>query len=220
MNMYRMDERVIDRSMTYLEYRRLIEALRQQNKTTGSNHSAAMLHYTDLNVVRMNRLDKRTTLIEEARSLLPGLKGPLLWLVLTEAWCGDAAQVIPVLKKIADASDKIELRLLLRDEHPAIMDAFLTDGSRSIPKLIVLDAETLDVLGAWGPRPADAQRISREGRAELAAINDRALRRERARELAKRLQKWYARDKTRSIQREVMQLLNEIVSAPHSPSPR
>lgn len=218
--MQRIDHQVIEQSMTYAEYRRLIEQLLHQNKTTGPNQSAAMLHYTTMNVVRMERLDKKTTLSEAAQQILSGQQRPLTWLVLTEAWCGDAAQVIPVLEKMAARSEYIELRLLLRDEHPALMDAFLTDGSRSIPKLIVLDAATLTVLGTWGPRPAEAQRISLEGKAELSAIKDAQHRKERFQELAKTLQKWYARDKTQSIQREVLQLIKPLAGAVYSPSLR
>jgi len=215
--MQRIAPHILDASMTYPEYRQLIEHLLHQNKTTGSNHSAAMLHYTTMNVVRMDRLDKRAPISEAARQYLSTLDRPLIWLVLTEAWCGDAAQSIPVLQRLAHQSEQVELRLLLRDEYPSVMDAFLTNGGRSIPKLIVLDAETRYVLGTWGPRPAEAQRISDEGRAELAAIKDDQLRKEQFQKLIVTLQKWYARDKTRSIQREVLQVVRESVATRPSP---
>ena len=80
----------------------------------------------------------------------------MTWLVITESWCGDASPSLPVMNKIAELSSHLELRIVLRDEHPELMDVFLTNGARSIPKLIVLDGNTNDVLGEWGPRSPKA----------------------------------------------------------------
>jgi len=118
----------LDVSMTYSEYRDMTDALLAEGKTTGTNHSEAMIHYTKMNVTRMNRLDKTTKLLPELTEALASVKNDQVWLVLTEAWCGDAAQIIPVLSKIADASPHISIKLILRDEHPDLMDAYLTNG--------------------------------------------------------------------------------------------
>jgi hypothetical protein len=142
---------IIDNAMTYAGYRSIIDELMTQNKTTGTNHSEAMLEYTRLNISRMNRLDKTTRLLEEIEQKLQQINEPVKWLVLTEAWCGDAAQVNPVLNRMAEVNEKISLRFILRDEHPEVMDAFLTNGGRSIPKLIFLDARENRVFGSWGP---------------------------------------------------------------------
>lgn len=202
--MNKIDPAVIDAAMTYEEYRSLIDRLLRENKTTGPNQSEAMLHYTTLNQVRMERLDKVTRLREATLTGLARIRRPLLWLVLTEAWCGDAAQVLPVLHKMARAAENVELKLLLRDEHPALMDAFLTNGGRSIPKLIVLDAAPRTLLGSWGPRPAEAQQIVMDGKKLMAEITDEEEKKKTYQALAAALQKWYARDKTAGIQREVL----------------
>lgn len=195
--------------MTYDAYRQLTDELLAQGKTTGENHSEAMIHYTQLNVARMNRLDKTTRLLEATREQLQHVNRPMIWLTLTEAWCGDAAQIIPVLQKIAEASELVELRLILRDEHPEIMNAFLTNGGRSIPKVILLDAQTLDVLGSWGPRPAVVQEMVMAARADMEALTDKEAKKERYQELTAAAQKWYAKDKTQSIQEEFLKAVKE-----------
>src|SRR5690242_17445398 len=73
-------------------------------------------------------------------------------LVLAEDWCGDASNSIPVLAKLTDRISGLELRIIRRDEHLDVMDRYLTNGSRSIPVVIVLDRDFQE-LGHWGPRP-------------------------------------------------------------------
>ena len=192
---------ILDQAYTYDQYRELIDNLMAEDKTTGENHSEAMLHYTKMNTFRMKRLDKTTELLPELKERLKQVERPMVWLVLTEAWCGDAAQIIPVLKKMADQNEKIELKLILRDQNLDIMDEFLTNGkSRSIPKLVVLDAETLDVLGNWGPRPVEVQEMYEEWRKSDG---------EDYREISETLQKWYADDKTVSTQKELFPLFDK-----------
>ena len=186
-------------AQSYDDYQRMIEHLLAQEKTTGDDHSEDMLAYTRLNVQRMHRLDKVVQLTEALQQQLAALSTPWTWLVLTEAWCGDAAQSIPVMNKIAEASPKISLQLLLRDEHPDVMDAYLTNGSRSIPKLICL-SEDLRVIGTWGPRPAPAQQLMSDFKRQHPDESYQAL--------AKEMQLWYARDRTQAIQQEFAELLS------------
>src|SRR5699024_633694 len=105
-------------------------------KTTGHNHADEMIGYSRMNVQRMKRLDKQVELTDELTNALQENDRELIWLGLTEAWCGDAAQNIPVIAKMARESDRLTLRLILRDEHIDIMDQYLTNGGRSIPKLV------------------------------------------------------------------------------------
>lgn len=191
---------VIESAFTYREYRELIDRLLSENKTTGENHSEAMIHYTLMNAHRMRRLDKQTDLIPELREQLEQVDRDMIWLVLTEAWCGDAAQIIPLFHKMAEVSDRIDLRLILRDEHQEIMDDFLYKGkSRSIPVLIALDAQTLDVIGSWGPRPMEAQELFEELRSEADIPYQ---------QVAETLHKWYSADKTAATQLEWIRLLS------------
>ena len=185
-------------AQSYNAYQQLIDQLLAEGKTTGADHSEAMLNYTRLNVQRMQRLDKTVQLTEALQTQLASVATPQTWLVLTEAWCGDAAQSLPVMAKMTDASNFITLKLLLRDEHPKVMDAYLTNGSRSIPKLICL-TEDLQEIGTWGPRPAPAQQVITNFKEHHPEKDYQ--------ELAKEMQLWYARDRTQAIQQEFTELL-------------
>lgn len=189
---------IIDQAMSYDEYRSMIDRLLDEGKTTGTNHSEAMIDYTKMNVQRMNRLDKRANLSDSLKEKLKNLDRKLIWVVLTEAWCGDAAQNVPVIAKMAKQSENVELKLILRDENLDIMDEYLTNGGRSIPKLVCLEAESLEEVGTWGPRPELAQKKAMEWK------NDPDISKE---EWAKKLHKWYANNRTQEIQSEFEELL-------------
>ncbi len=192
---------IVENAYTYEEYRELIDNLLANDKTTGENHSESMLHYTKMNVHRMKRLDKQIELKEELVQKLENLDRSLTWLILTEGWCGDAAQIIPTIQRMADQTKSIQTRYILRDENLEIMDQFLTDGrARSIPKLICLDSKTLEFLGEWGPRPDEAQQLFKNLRK-----SDEFSSRERA----EKLHKWYADDKTYSVQDEFIPLIEK-----------
>jgi len=205
--MKKLDRNTIANAMTYEAYRALIDNLMAQKKTTGENHSEAMLNYTNLNIARMNRLDRTTKLTSETIEQLQQIEQPQIWLTITEGWCGDAAQIVPVLQKMAEQNNKIELRLILRDENLDIMDAFLTNGGRSIPKVIMLNAETLEVLDTWGPRPAEVQAMVMDTKEKMAKIADKEVRKATYQEAQKATQRWYAKDKTNSTQKELVEVL-------------
>ena len=188
----------IDRSLTYGEYTSLIDELLEQGKTTGPNQSAAMFEYGRINRQRMKRLAKTIKLSEEVIVVARQVRSPMIWLTITEGWCGDAAQNIPVIEAIAAETGLIETRYILRDENLDLMDGYLTRGARSIPKLIALDAATLDVKGTWGPRPQAAQELYDRLKAEDVPKL----------EIMEQLQRWYNSDGTRSLQTEFVELLS------------
>ena len=186
-------------AFTYTDYIQLAEArFAQHLSTTDDPHynTAEILGYTKLNLHRMSRLHKFTAVTPELKRALSSVPSPWTWLVLTESWCGDAAQIVPVLDRIADESGKITLRLLLRDEHPTLMNAYLTNGGRSIPKLICV--QEIDgmyrELGSWGPRPAELQTLMREWSLEKLPLS----------EAVERAQRWYNADRTESTQAELL----------------
>ena len=187
------------KALTYAQYRSLIDTLVAEGKTTGLIEKPVLVEYTALNVVRMNRLDKTTVLQADLQAALDALQRPLLWLVLTEAWCPDSAHGVPVLAKIEERAPRIALKLLLRDENADLMDHFLTNGSRSIPKLICLDAETGEELGTWGPRPAQLQEMVMDHKRDPQGVSHD--------DFMTEVQRWYARDKTLSLQHELTQRL-------------
>jgi thioredoxin family protein len=114
-------------------------------------------------------------------------------LVLVEDWCGDASNTIPVLAKLTDRAPGVALRLIRRDEHPEVMDRYLTNGTRSIPVVIVLDRDFRE-LGHWGPRPHLLQQWVLEQRRQGTPKD----------QLYPEVRRWYARDGGESTLREVL----------------
>lgn len=183
-----------EQGMSYPAYRQMMGELLAENKTTGPNQSEAMVAYTRMNEQRMHRLDKTVQLKAEIRESMQHISRPMHWLVLTEAWCGDAAQNLPALAAMANANANVELRLLLRDENLELMDQFLTEGGRSIPKLIAFDPVSMEVLGSWGPRPAAAQVLYLGLKADQVPYEVAST----------RLHKWYADNKNADLQSEML----------------
>ncbi len=187
----------IDKSMSFEEFYQLTEKLAAEGGTTGENQSDALINYTKLNFSRMKRILKITPISEDVSSTVACLDEKLTWLVLTESWCGDAAQNIPVFAKIAEANPNVSLRILLRDENPELMNQYLTNGSMSIPKLICVD-ENLNELGTWGPRPKFLQDWLYRNKANPTM--DMA-------DLKKEFQVWYTKDKGQTLQKEMILLM-------------
>jgi hypothetical protein len=187
----------IGQSIPYEQYFQLIEDVVAEGKTTGPVQTEALAHYTMLNLKRMKRREKTVKLSPEFEAVINNIDKPQTWLVLTEGWCGDAAPFTPILNKAASLNSNIHLGFLLRDENLDLMDQHLTNGGRSIPKLIVLD-ENNDVVGTWGPRPAPLAEL------RLGWIDDPAIESGRVKEL---IQIWYAKDKGRTTMKELSAIL-------------
>lgn len=190
----------LDKSISYEAYRALVLNYAQEGKTSGTIQTADYVNYTKLNESRMHRLDKTMQVIEELKSSIEKIDTEYIWLVITETWCGDAAQVIPVINKMAELSAKIELRIVLRDENEALMNLFLTNGTKSIPKLIILDKKTGAIMGDFGPRPAGATAFIKNYKSTHGIVDETA---------KIELQKWYLGDKGVGIQKEIMALMDK-----------
>ena len=156
--------------------------------------------YLPLNWQRTDRLYRKFKLNDAAHQALTDLNRPMRWLVIVEPWCGDVSQSLPVMARLAEASNnRIDLRLAYRDQNPSLIDAHLTDGvSQSIPILVQLDAE-YQVTGTWGPRPAEAQALVKRLKSDPStAVN-----------YAEELHRWYGHNKQQSIQSELLDLLKK-----------
>ncbi len=155
--------------------------------------------YLPMNWQRMQRIGKTLHLSEELRRTVEALEKPLHWLVITEHWCGDAAQIVPVIGQIAALNpEKIKLGLIYRDANPELMDAHLTGTSKSIPKWIILD-ETFALLGDWGPRPTPAQALLDTYKGQDVDYKV----------TSEKLHAWYAKDKQMAIQAEFIDFLKQ-----------
>lgn len=190
-------------SYSYTEYRNIVSRLLNKEQSTGNEQTADLLHYSKLNETRMNRLDKTIHVGKVNTQMLNDLNKNYIWLVLTEGWCGDAAQILPILNKMAHASDTIELKIVFRDENTALMNQFLTNGSQSIPKVIILDQETLEIKGDWGPRPVGATKLIQSYKRQYGVVDDTA---------KTELQLWYLHDKGLSTQMEIIDKMQHLHS--------
>ena len=186
------------KSYTYTDYIELHKDLILNNTTTGDEKTPERIEFTKLNLQRMKRIEKQVKLNDQLVERIQKINREQIWIVIAEAWCGDGAQNIPVIAKAAALSPFIELKIVLRDDHPELMDKYLTNGTRSIPKLIIRDAETGTDLATWGPRPkAIAEKVKAfkaeypQGSKEDFHLN---------------LHLWYARDKGVSFQQDLIEL--------------
>ena len=185
-------------SFSYNDYRKIISDLLIEGKSSGDNQSEDLTHYSSLNETRMHRLDKTITISYENVTKLQALKNNYIWLVISEGWCGDAAQLVPIFNKMDAVSDKIEMKIVFRDENADLMNLFLTNGNKAIPKLIILDKKTLNVEANWGPRPKGAIRLIENYKEKFGKIDENA---------KTELQLWYLHDKGISTQNEITELL-------------
>lgn len=188
-------------SHSYLEYRKLVSDLLLEGKSTGNEQSEDLKHYSELNETRMNRLDKTMKITDENSLKLKNLNSEYIWLVISEGWCGDAAQLLPIINKMAIDSGKIELKIVLRDENDELMKLFLTNKNKSIPIVIIVDKETGSVLGKWGPRPKGATDLITDYKKEFGVIDETA---------KTNLQLWYLHDKGMSTQNELINLMLDL----------
>lgn len=188
----------LEKSMDYQSYLDMI------NKEIASEDTDnPMFRYVKLNAQRIKRLNKTSEVNEKTVKLISSIPFDMEWVIITEAWCGDAAQNVPYLNKLAEACDNVNLRLVLRDENLDYIDAHLTNGSRSIPKLVVYRKENMEELGSWGPRPEPIQAkvVENQKSSEPMAYE----------KLAEQIHGWYAKDKNAGLDRELTNLFEEIL---------
>lgn len=185
-------------SYSYEEYRELVSRLATEKATTGPEQKESLIEYTMLNNKRMARWDKTLKISPEDEESIKGLNTKVLWLALTESWCGDASPALPVMHKMASLTDNLDFKIVLRDEHPDLMNHFLTRGAMSIPKLISLEISSGKIIGTWGPRPSMATKLANDYKKEHGLLTP---------EFKQELQIWYNKDKGQNILQDLIQLL-------------
>ncbi|WP_028289680.1 thioredoxin family protein [Olleya sp. ITB9] len=189
----------LTRSMSYAEYRALVSTLVETNSNTGNQVTEALANYTMLNDRRMKRWDKTVKIDEGLSASIVNKTMDQTWIIITESWCGDAAHVMPVINKIAELNQGINFKIVLRDQNEALMDNFLTNGSRSIAKLIIIDNQTENVVATYGPRPSTATALVNDYKAKHGGLTP---------EFKEDLQKWYNKDKGQTVIADLVPLLD------------
>ncbi len=186
--------------ISYQEYtNNIIEELAETEPENLDPQAKELFEYKKLNLQRSTRIDKSYSMSEELKSVLDDMKEPQQWMVITEAWCGDSAQNLPYIAAVARESSLIDLKIILRDSNPDIMDNYLTNGTKSIPVLVAFDKEGNELF-KWGPRPKAAKELISQLKSEGIVKP----------ELYEKLHLWYGRNRGKDIESEFVSILSEV----------
>ena len=191
----------IERSMSYEEYIMLVRQMVENHSTTGKEKTEALASYTVLNNRRMGRWDKTLKISESVQEKIKSFKTKMTWLVLTESWCGDAAHIMPMINKVASINGNITFRVVLRDTHDQLMAQFLTNGAKSIPKVIMIDDANQNVIDTYGPRPKEATKLVNDFKAMHGKLTP---------EFKEELQLWYNKNKGQAVLEDLVEVLEKL----------
>ena len=184
--------------MNYAEYLQYTQHLLSGPSYPPPYDNPVYLEYARLGNSRMKRWGNSMILLENLVNYVRSIDRPQAWTVITEPWCGDAAPMIPFIAGLAKENPRVFLDIQLRDQPPFLIEQYLTNGGRSIPKLIVRDEEGKDLF-TWGPRPASAKQLIHELSASNAEKSD----------IVVALQNWYNDNKGKEMQQEWLALFQE-----------
>lgn len=188
---------------TYEAFYQLNTELAAKFQTTGKDQTEEHKKYTQLNQKRMERWNKTFELKSEWAAIFKKMTEKQEWIVITESWCGDSAQQLPAIAKIAAASEgKINLKIILRDENPDWIERYKTNGTYSIPKLIAFNTDQKELF-SWGPRPQGAVEIQKHWKANTDTIDKE--------QFHVLLHTWYGKNKGEELQQELMKLLMQTI---------
>jgi len=191
---------LVDDGLNYQAFMDIVRArIKETDRGVLDEQEKALHDYTVLNVKRSERIERSWVMPEELRVAAQALDFEQTWMVLTEGWCGDSAQNLPYLAAVAAVNPRIDFRILERDDHLNIMDIYLTNGTRSIPKLVIFDRDGQE-RAVWGPRPATAAQLVQE-------LKSQGLPRA---EMYERLHLWYGRNRWKEISHELLDLLRRL----------
>jgi hypothetical protein len=186
-----------EKSFSYQEYKSTFEAIMMRSEHNIEASEKEMQHYYTLNWARSKRVEKVYTMSDHAKSVLSGLMIKQKWIIITEAWCGDSSQSLPILAALAEyRPDYIEIRICSRDHYPELLELYKTNGSMGIPKLIAIDSNGKELF-TWGPRPTKAQEV-------FDALKHDNLEKSKIYEA---MHLWYAKDKGQTVEIEIVSLL-------------
>jgi len=183
--------------MNWNEYLSIFDAILNGEVNTSPYDNPEYVNYVKMNQSRTNRWLKADILNDELVKKIEAIDSPQEWIVISEPWCGDAAHNVPVLAMLSEKNPLINFKIELRDNGKNMIDDYLTNGGRSIPKLIIRDEKGED-LNSWGPRPEECQQIMIEHKKTDLPILEKH----------KRIQTWYSKDKCASVQKELLTLFS------------
>ncbi len=191
---------IMEKNMiTWKAYLNKFEEILQQGTHTSPYDDPDFLDYVKLNYSRLNRWLKKGEINTALKEKINHIDQKQTWYLITEPWCGDAAHSAPFIYLMTKENPNITLKVVLRDTPPFMIDNYLTNGGKSIPKLVIRDQDEKDIF-VWGPRPEKCQDVYQELKNEGAELDT----------IKVELQKWYNKDKGVSIQNEFSEILSQI----------
>lgn len=190
----------LQNSISYQEYRTLVKQLTEYSNT-GDTKNDTLANYTLLNHSRMKRWDKTIAIPKDIEKKIKSFKEEIIWLVIVESWCADAAHMLPVLNKLAEVNECIELRVVLRDENPELMNAFLTEGTKSIPIVLMIEKTSHRVIHTYGPRPSEAAAYVNRFKSKYGKLTS---------EFKEDLQHWYNTNKGLNVMEDIVKALCQL----------
>ncbi len=192
-------DRIQNNALTYKHYIDLTKnEIENTNVNSLNDAEKTLFEYKKLNLQRSSRIEKYYSINDELKSNLLSIKNPQTWLVITENWCGDSAQNLPYIAALAEINSLITFSIILRDSNLEIMDQYLTNGSRSIPKLIAFN-ENWKELFKWGPRPKAAQELMDQLKQEGLSKPEKY----------EKLHLWYGRNRGKDLEVEFKEILQK-----------
>ena len=185
----------------YQEYRLQFSKILDGECNDAPYDDERFVEYVKLNKSRTKRWERSGKLLSEVNNLIQSIREEQEWIVITEPWCGDAAHIVPFIAKMAELNANISLKIQNRDTEKSEIDNYLTNGGRSIPKLIVRNSSKNDLF-VWGPRPKEAQDLylDQKDDSNKSATEKKA-----------ELQSWYNKNKGEMLQREIAEHLKRII---------
>lgn len=178
--------------INWYEYLSSFEDILSRKLTKKPYDNEAYIEYVKLNKSRMNRWLRTGLLKGSTQQTIEKISEVQNWYIITEPWCGDAAHSVPFIYLLSELNQNIKLTLILRDSEPEWIERYLTNGSRSIPKLIVRNNYDEDLF-TWGPRPKECQLLISELKKQQISDED----------IKTRAQEWYNKNKGISLQEEI-----------------
>lgn len=184
----------LEKAYDFDAYLDRVERLMVDFSENENQEQKELYSHVPLNLTRIKRLTKSLKFSEDLQANIHALEG-ITYLVISEGWCGDASQILPVLKKMAEINPKIELKTVFRDENLELIEAYAYNNTLSIP--IVIGVREGKEVFRWGPRPVPGLKLALKYKAEEGYTKA---------EFGKDLQKWYNKDKGVTIVNEIVAL--------------
>ena len=190
--------KIQNNSLTYKQYIDLTHKEIENTDVDSLNDAEKTLfEYKKLNLQRSSRIEKYYSVNDELKSIFQNIKQIQNWVIITENWCGDSAQTLPYIAAFTKINPLINFKIILRDSNLDIMDQYLTNGTRSIPKLIAFD-ENWNKLFEWGPRPKVAKDLMEQMKKEGLSKTEKY----------EKLHLWYGRNRGKDIEQEFKEILS------------